>query len=523
MAIQKRKLTKRKGVIHALSKSKLLAFRQCPKRLWLEVKRPELIEDSAATMASFKVGHQVGDIARSIFDPEDNGILIDPQQDGFDAAFSKTDSLLGSFQPIFEAALTNGDALALADVMLPLNKRGKPRWRMIEVKSSTSVKDYHRDDVAVQAYIAKKAGIDVRKVEVAVIDNQWVYPGKGDYQGLLITTDLTEEAMGRNKEVGKWIVDAQKVVARRSEPRISTGSHCSDPYSCGFYEYCSVNEPKAKFPVAWLPNIRTKALKKLVREDGVDDLRDVPNDLLNERQLRVKRHSVSGKAYFDKAGAAEDLATYKLPAYFLDFESINLAVPIWKGRRPYQQVVFQYSLHKLSRSGDLKHTFFLDLSGNDPSRPFAEKLIKDCGKTGPIFVYNIGFESTRVKELAARLPRLKQPLLSLNDRMVDLWPIAKNRYYHPSQQGSWSIKSVLPAIAPELSYESLTGVNDGGMAMEAYSEAISVGTTAERKAEIELQLLEYCKLDTFALVKLWAFFSGYSSTINDQAYPSHPR
>lgn len=500
--------------MRSLSKSKILSYLQCPKRLWLEVKRPELIENSAATEASFKVGHQVGEIAQHLFDPEGKGVLIDPQKDGFEAAFAKTAELLTSFQPIFEAALTTGDALALADVMLPLNKKGTPKWRMIEVKSSTSVKDYHRDDIAVQAHIAKETGVDVKQIEVACIDSQWVYSGSNNYQGLLKTTDLTDEAFSRNAEVKKWIVDAKKIVSKRVEPKISTGPQCTHPYSCGFYEYCSQKEPQAKFPLAWLPNIRTNALKALIHADSVADLRHVPDELLNEKQLRVKRHSVSGKVYFDKAGAAEDLAAYKLPAYFLDFESVNLAVPIWKGRRPYQQVVFQYSLHKMSRTRDLKHTSFLDLSGNDPARLFADKLIKDCGKTGPIFVYNIGFESTRVKELAAQFPGLKQPLLALNDRMVDLWPVAKNRYYHPSQQGSWSIKSVLPAIAPDLSYDDLEGVNDGGMAMEAFSEAISAEITLERKAEIEVQLLAYCRMDTFALVRLWAFFSGNAPMID---------
>ena len=140
--------------------------------------------------------------------------------------------------------------------------------------------------------------------------------------------------------------------------------------------------------------------------------------------------------------------------------------------------------------------------------PFANALITECGVQGPIFVYNAAFEKTRIKDLADRFPQLSSALLAINDRVVDLYPIAKNRYYHPSQKGSWSIKAVLPAVIPELRYGDLEGVQDGGMAMEAYMEAIAPQTTAARKEEIQKQLLKYCELDTYAMVKLWQFFSG---------------
>lgn len=240
------------------------------------MKRPELIQDFAATQASFRVGHQVGDIVRKIYDPESISVLIDPQKDGFDAAFAKMADLLGSFKPIFEAALTTGDALAWADIMLLLNKTGKHRWRLIEVKSSTKVKDYHRDDVAVQAYIAKKTGVALERIDVACIDNQWIYPGNKNYQGLLKTTDLTDETFSRNAEAKKWLADAQQVVAKSTAPKVSTGSHCTDPYACGFYAYCRNSEPQAKYPVGWLPDIRKKAL---INEEGVADLRGVPDEM----------------------------------------------------------------------------------------------------------------------------------------------------------------------------------------------------------------------------------------------------
>jgi len=491
-----------------LSKSKLIAYRQCPKRLWLEIHRPKLCVNSAATQASFKVGNIVGEIARQLYDAAGKGVLLDAQRDGFDVVFKRSAELLSTSQPIFEAGFAAKGALALADVMLPGKKGGKRVWHMIEVKSSTSVKDYHRDDAAIQSFIARSAGVPLASIALAHIDNKWVYPGNGDYRGLFMECGLTQEACERDDEVKEWIAAAHKIAAKKTEPKIGTGEQCRSPFECGFIGHCQSKEPQAEYPVCWLPSIRANALKEHIAENPVLDLRDTPDDLLNELQQRVKKHSLSGKTYFDAAGAAAALKGHKLPAYFLDFETIQFAVPIWKGTRPYQQIPFQFSLHTLDNRGTLEAWSFLDLSGNDPSRDFAESLISVCGKSGPIFVYNADFEGARIKELAEQLSKLSHALLAIKERLVDLYPITKSHYYHPSQQGSWSIKAVLPAIAPDLSYEALEGVQDGGMAMEAYLKAIHPSTLPERKAEIEKQLIDYCRLDTFAMVRLWKLLAG---------------
>lgn len=491
-----------------LSKSKLIAFRQCPKRLWLEVHRKELREDSAETQASFQVGFEVGDIAQQLYDPYQTGELLDVQRDGYDFTFKRSMELLSSPKPIFEAGFTANGALAFADVMLPDEQEGKRVWRMVEVKSSTKVKDYHRDDVAIQSFIARNAGVPLASIALAHIDSGWVYPGDEDYRGLLNECDLTQEAFSRNDEVKKWIAAAQETVAKEAEPEIGTGEQCGYPFACGFFDYCQSQEPQAEFPIHWLPSIRANALKEHIAMHPALDLRDTPDDLLNELQQRVKAHTLSGEIYFDATGAAAALKTYELPAYFLDFETIQFAVPIWKGTRPYQQITFQFSLHTLDESGKLELQAFLNLSGKDPSRAFAKKLIAVCGSSGAVFVYNAGFEGARIKELSERYPDLSADLLAIQERLVDLHPITKANYYHPSQHGSWSIKTVLPAVAPDLSYEALEGVQNGGMAMDAYLEAIHSDTSPERKAEIEQQLLAYCGLDTFAMVRLWQFLAG---------------
>jgi hypothetical protein len=491
-----------------LSKSKLIAFRQCPKRLWLEVHRPDLREDSEETQARFQTGYQVTEIARRLYDPEGRGAIIDVGSEGYDGAFARTAGLIaGCRQPIFEAGFQADCALAFADVMLPEVENGRPVWRMVEVKSSASVKDYHRDDIAVQAFVARAAGVPLKSVALAHIDNTWVYPGDGDYRGLLMENDLTAETFTRTEEVKGWISEAQSVVTQPAEPGIAVGPHCYDPFACGFCNYCYRDAPQPEYPIDWLPRLSSTKREQLA-EQGVNDLRDVPDDLLTDKQHMVKEHTLAKTVFFDAAGAAADLAPHGFPAYFLDFETIQFAVPIWEGTRPYQQITFQFSLHTLTESGELAHSDFLDLSGYDPSEAFSRSLITACGQTGPVFVYNAAFETTRIAELAQRYPIFGESFRAINERIVDLHPIARNRYYHPSQHGSWSIKNVLPAAVPELRYDNLEGVQDGGSAMEAFLEAIHPGTGKERRRQIEAQLRAYCRLDTFAMVRLWQFFSG---------------
>lgn len=407
--------------MRTLSKSKLVAFRQCPKRLRLEIHRPKLRADSFATQASFAVGHQVGDIAQRLYDPKGKGgVLIDPQAEGFEAGF-RADG-----------------ALAFADVMMPVKQGSKRTWRMVEVKSFTSVKDYHGDDAAVQALLARTCGVPLSAIALAHIDSAWVYPGADDYDGFLLENDLTDEAFGRSDEVRGWIAEAQQIVAKKKVPAINTGSQCTGPYEYGFLAYCQGLEPQAEQPVSWLPRIGNK-LAAHIKSNRVIELRDIPDALLNDQQRRVKEVALSGK---------------------------------------------------------------------DPSQAFAEALLAACGERGPIFVCNAGFETARIRELAERFPRLAKALLALNERVVDLLPVAREHYYHSSQQGSWSIKAVLPAICPDLNYGDLDGVQDGGMAMEAFLEALSPQASATRKAEIERQLLDYCALDTYAMVRLWSTFTG---------------
>jgi len=491
-----------------LSKSKILAYRQCPKRIWLESNRPDLREDSDSSKAAFAIGDEVGAVAQIIYDPMGEGVLLDLKVLGVDGAIAKTVDLIAMGQgPIFEAGFEARGGRAFADILLPHQRKGKTAWRMIEVKSSTSLKDYHRDDIAVQAHIAREAGVPLTSVSLACVDSSWVYEVKGVYDGFLKEHDLTEEAFSRHEEVSEWIREAHEIVSNLEEPLIAPGNQCYTPFECGFCTYCHRHEVAPEFSLSVLPRFSGKK-KEDCEALGIDDLRLIPDDLLNEMQQRVRDHTIAGTIYFNEKGAKEALTPYGFPARFLDFETTNNPVPLWIGNKPYQQVPFQFSLHTRDSDGNLKHEDFLDITGEDPTGSFAEALIKCCGKEGPIFVYNATFEKRIISELAERVSDMAPALRKLLTRVVDLLPVVRNHYYHPSQMGSWSIKAVLPAICPDLSYKNLYEVQDGNAAVQAYREAVSVKTDKERVFELEKKLRDYCSLDTLAMVRIWEFLLG---------------
>ncbi|WP_028452942.1 DUF2779 domain-containing protein [Chitinilyticum aquatile] len=499
----------------SLSKSKIMAYRQCPKRVWIEVHHPELQNESDKSQASLACGYLVGGLARQHYDPQTKGVHIDHIADGFSEKLVQTSNSLTSEQPLFEAALEAENVMIFSDLLLPAQQGNAGGWDMFELKSTTHVKDYHRDEIAIQAYIARQAGLPLNKTVVAHLDKEWIYPGNGDYHGLLVEHDLTDETIARAGEVASWIKAAKETVSQENEPQMKTGSQCETPYKCGFSDYCFRNQQKAIHPIHWLPR-PSPSLSSYLEQHGITELRDVPDDLLNKQQKRVKYATLSGTVFFDQQATARALSGFQLPAYFLDFETISFAVPIWAGTRPYQKTPFQFSVHRMLGAGHIEHSEFLDISGNDPAEKLVRSLLAACGKEGPIFVYYQAFEKGRINELAERFPEFSEPLLALNERIVDLLPIAREHYYHPNQHGSWSIKAVLPALCPELSYDDLHGVQDGSMAMDAYLEAIASETSPEQKQQIEQQLLTYCKLDTYAMVRLWSEFSNSKLNLSNK-------
>jgi len=493
--------------MHTLSKSKLIAYRQCPKRLWLELHKPELRNDSGKE-ALFATGNQVGAVARRVFDPEGSGVNLDPHEIGWEASAEQTKAILETGgRAAFEAYLAIPGALALADVMRPDSASDELRWEMIEVKAAASVRDYHRDDVAIQTYIADQSGIRLARSGLAHIDNSFLYLGDGNYQGLFHVEDLTDEARQRRDEVEEWIREAQQIAALTEEPAIEVGKQCSDPFPCAFCTYCYRDMEPPEDPFHMLPHLSAPK-RAAFAENGFRVLNDIPLEWLSAKQVRVRSAHLSGEVFFDQAQAFEQLSQHPGPTYFLDFETVQFAVPVWSQSHPYEGLPFQYSLHRLDEDGNLYHSEFLALDGKDPRRALAAQLIADCGTHGVIYAYNASFEKRVVAGLASVFPDLRHPLEALSNRIQDLLPLARECYYNPCQNGHWGLKYVAPAIAPDLCYSDLEGVQVGSDAGTAYWEAISPETTDERREELRHQLLEYCKLDTLATVRIWEFFMG---------------
>jgi len=477
-----------------LSKSKLMSARQCLKRLHLEVNRPDLLIISPSTQAAFNVGNAIGDIAHQIYGDE-NPVVI-PYEGGMSHALKKTARFVneGPKYPIFEATFQHGGVLVRVDALLP----DGDAWRIVEVKASTSVKDEHIFDCAAQRWVFEGLGHKLTGIALAHVDNTFVYEGDGRFDTLLIESDETESTGSLLPLVPDWIAKA-KEAASGEVPDIGVGAHCYKPYECPFVGHCWPSN--TDYPVQGLGGGKAK-LGELIAE-GIEDILDVPVERLNEKQQWIQNVTRSGKAEL-LPGARQFVASLEYPRYYLDFETIMPAVPIWAGTRPYETLPMQWSCHYEPEPGKLDHADFLDLTGHPPMRVLAESMIRALGKEGPVLMYTT-YERTVIKNLIDRFPDLGMPLQAIVDRLVDLHPPVQQFYYHPVMAGSWSLKAVLPTIAPDMQYSELEGIQEGTAASEGYLEAIDPRTAPERKAELKEQLLRYCKFDTEAMVRLVRF------------------
>ena len=472
-----------------LSKSRIIAGRQCPKRLYLETYHPELKDDSNLE-AVFAIGNAFGALARGLYP---GGLLIE-QDDDLSGAIDTTAAAMNddSVDTLFEATFAHDGVLVRADIL------GKDKNGLVltEVKSSTSVKPTHIDDCAVQAWVLTNLGFTVNRIQLGHVNNQFKYPGAGNYQGILKEVDITSTVQPLIQQVDHWVSEGHDILAN-PEPEIEVGRQCSTPYACPFKEHCW--PPQPDYPVSNLPN-KGKIVQELLAE-GIEDIRDIPEGrLTSPLQERVRRITRAGREELDPR-AAEIMNAFPYPRYHLDFETAGPAIPVWEGMRPNQAVPFQWSCHIERDATTLEHREFLDTSGNLPIRPLAEAMIETLGTEGPVFMFS-SFERTVINRLIQSLPDLAEPLSRIVERLVDLKPIVKDHYYHPDMQGSWSIKNILPAMIPELKYTDLDGVSGGMAASNAYIEIIDSATTPDRKTQLEKELLAYCELDTLAMVKV---------------------
>jgi len=480
-----------------LSKTKIMAGLQCHKRLWLDIHAPERAEISDATERVFQIGHNVGEIAQTLWP---HGIMVGHDQE-LDEALRETAAYFSGDEPVtlFEGTVRANGVLIRADI---LTRDDSNELRLVEVKASTSVKPHFIDDCAIQAWVLEESGFKLASVELAHVNNQFVYGGDGNYNGLLELADVDEPVRNRIGEI-PIIVSELRDMLTESEPSIDVGAHCHQPYDCPFLSYCT--PPQPPYPVTALPGGRR--VYEALLADGIDDIRDVPaGRLTNDTAEWARAVTVAGEPDLRPAAAAE-LSTLGWPRYYFDFETVSFAVPIWAGTRPYQALPFQWSCHVESEDGAEAHHEFLAGGDAPPMRACAEGLIEALGDDGPILVYT-SYENGVLRALSNWFQDLAPQLDAIVRRLYDLYPLTRQNYYHPDMLGSWSLKRVLPTVAPGLNHSSLDVVHDGGEASEAFLELLSPDLPAERTDALRQGLLEYCKLDTLALVRLAQFLGG---------------
>ncbi|MGB5261432.1 MAG: DUF2779 domain-containing protein [Gammaproteobacteria bacterium] len=473
-----------------LTKTRILAGLQCEKRLHLALHRPE--EAQPVISAAAITGQVVERHARLMFP---GAVLIERGATGTDP-FRQTAQCLQdpAVQTLFEAAFRDDPVTVFVDVL----QRAGAGWDLIEIKAGTRVEDRHIDDVAIQVWVLSRTGINLNRIYLMHIDSAFIYHGGHDYAGLFVREDITERVQRHLATIGADIERLQNIAAG-PEPVRHVGGHCKRPWICEFTAYCNARD--AGYPVSLLPNVRAQLVEQLLAR-GVTDVRNIPADALSsETHQRIRRITIAGSEE-QLPGAASELDALAWPRYYLDFECIQFAVPVWAGTHPYDQLPFQWSCHIEYAAQPIVHREFLDTSGTDPRRAFAETLLAVCGEAGAIIVYNQSFEKRIISELAAAFADLRESLRTLNDRIVDLLPVVKRNYYHPDMKGSWSIKSVLPCLVPGLRYADLGAVQEGTRAQQAYFDLISGELNAAAAERLHKDLLAYCRLDTWAMVAM---------------------
>ncbi len=481
-----------------LSKSRFIAGLQCLKRLYLDCYHHELADPvEAGQQAVFDTGTTVGELARQRFP---KGILVAEQYNEHSQAVQSTQALLSdvSVPVLYEPAFTFQSIRTRIDVLA----RGEGQeFDLIEVKSTASAKEQHTPDVAIQMYVVEGCGVPIRRAYLMHINTGYVYQGGAhDLERLFSLTDVTEGARAYIAEHVPGALSQMWESLQLAETLgIETGSHCTTPYQCPFFGHCHAGEPE--HPIRELPALRSKGRERL-KESGIRDIGSVPQDFsgLSYMQRRV-RDSVAMGQPFISPNLASKLSEIGFPASFLDFETLNLAVPMYAGTSPYQTIPFQWSLHVRDSDGGLRHSAFLDDGLDDPRERLIVALLEAMPSEGSIVVYS-GYETRVLRELAQAFPQYEGRLLALCDRVVDLLRVVRDGYYHPEFHGSFSIKSVAPVLAPGLAYDDLE-VPEGMAAAAAYARLITGEAPESERAAIKEALLAYCERDTLAMVRVY--------------------
>lgn len=480
-----------------ISKSQFMMGQQCLKRLWLYTHRRELKPPvSPEQRHLFDEGHAIGALAREYFP---GGVLVEADFKQLPLAIKKTAELLaGGAKFIFEGAFVFANVLARIDI---LKRNADGTWDLVEAKGSTSVKEEHLRDVALQRYVLAGAGLKLRKTRLMHIDNTFVKNGPIDPKKFFALEDITKETAALQGDIGADLERFMEALASGEAPEPGIGQHCSDPYDCEFRGHCWKGIPEHS--IYDIPRLSWEK-KNTLKAMGILLFKNVPDSFdLSKGQKLALQVEKSGETLVDKKALAKFVKKIKYPLYHIDFETVMPGIPLYDGSRPYQQLPFQVSLHVQAAPGaEPVHFEYLGDGLSDPRPGLINFMLEKIGPEGTLLAFNSSFEAKRIEELARDFPEQGAALSALIERFEDLMkPFLERAYVHPATHGRFSLKKILPALVPGMTYEGLAVAN-GGDAQLAYYDILS-GRLARGEAErIRQDLKIYCGQDTLAMVKI---------------------
>jgi predicted RecB family nuclease len=473
-----------------LSKSRFVAGSQCHKLLWWKVHErdaPELQPDKVL-QDRFDQGTQVGELARTLFP---GGVLIDLPYRDYEGKVAATEEALAAGAPvIYEASFMADGVFVAVDVL----ERVDGGFNLIEVKSSSRAKDEHIPDAAVQTHVLRKCGLDVRRAEIMHCNKEFRHPDEGE---LLVRTDVTAEVEDKLAGVPAEI-EAQLEVINGPQPDIEIGTHCFEPRDCPFWDRCW---PDTEHHITTLYYCGKAKAWGYMQQGYHTVLSLPPGTKLSKAAQRQRRALEQGEMIVEK-GLGKALGEFDGRLGFLDFETVSRAIPVWDGLGPWHQAPVQFSYHEQQADGSYSHAAWLAEGPHDPREELAREMLAATAGAEKIVMYS-SFERRCIRQLQEAVPHLATELEALEAKLIDLLPPIRNNVYHPDFQGSFSLKYVLPALVPGMSYKDLAIV-DGMEASVEIARLLFVAhkIPVDQRAQLREDLLAYCERDTWAMVVL---------------------
>ncbi|MEI6312794.1 MAG: DUF2779 domain-containing protein [Bacteroidota bacterium] len=486
-----------------ISKSHFVSGIQCEKKLYFDVYRKDLKpSENKESQRLFSNGNNVGKLAQKAF-PHGKDATIEMNNDWSKAIHFTKRWLKEGLNTIYEATFSHSRVFAALDI---LHHTENERWA-IEVKSSTDVKDYHINDASIQYWVMNKSGFPPDRFFIMHINSDYIKNGPIDVNEIFTLTDISDLVITKQAWVSEQLNRLFDILDAKKEPFLEIGKHCKNPFLCDYKHHCWQHIPKQSVFELYSPRGKDWELYS----NGILTLKDIPStEILTHRQRLQVEGIKTNQSYFDKESISNFLNDIQFPIYFLDFETIFPVIPVLDGAHPYQQIPFQYSLHIVNNiDGDIEHKEFLadpiHFQDNSPIDPRLELLIqlkKDIGQYGSIVAYNASFEINVLKSLAPIFPAYQCFIDDLCTRFIDLLiPFKQAWYYIPSFGNSASIKSVLPALSADFSYDDLV-IGNGSDASETFLSMINNTFEGDSGATNE-NLLKYCERDTYGMVIIW--------------------